>query len=60
MLPFKWARMKATTAAGTAEPFHCAVCGRELTEAELREVFGGGLLLCGYCRAEMESCGCGE
>lgn len=39
---------------------HCAICGRELTPADLREMAGGGLLLCGYCRAQEESCGCAD
>jgi len=42
------------------EVLHCAICGRTLTPADLREIFGGGLLLCGYCRAQEESCGCGD
>jgi hypothetical protein len=37
---------------------HCAICGRQLTPTDLRELQGGGLLLCGYCRAQEESCGC--
>jgi hypothetical protein len=51
------------TASPTPEvlaPVHCAICGRELTESDLREGLGGGLLLCSYCRAEAESCGCGD
>jgi len=42
------------------EELHCAICGRQLTPADLRELQGGGLLLCGYCRAREESCGCSD
>ncbi len=42
------------------EVLHCAICGRELTPEDLRQVQGGGLLLCGYCRAQEESCGCAD
>jgi|GEM_PF-4242763 len=40
------------------EVLHCAICGRQLTPTDLREILGGGLLLCGYCRAQEQSCGC--
>lgn len=42
------------------EVLHCAICGRELSPGDLREMQGGGLLLCAYCRAQEESCGCGD
>jgi len=47
-------------ASGSQEVLHCAICGKRLEEIDLREIFGGGLLLCGYCRAQEESCGCGD
>lgn len=40
------------------EELHCAICGRQLRSSDLREILGGGLLLCAYCRAQEESCGC--
>jgi hypothetical protein len=43
---------------GQAEELHCAICGRGLTDEDLKEILGGGLLLCGHCRAQEESCGC--
>lgn len=39
---------------------HCAICGRELSAADLQEGLGGGLLLCHWCRAAEESCGCAD
>lgn len=42
----------------TTEPVHCVICGRELTCHDLQAGLGGGLLLCVYCRAVEESCGC--
>lgn len=53
-------RWKENHSAMASEPVHCAICGRELSGAELREVLGGGLLLCAYCRAESEACCCGD
>ena len=52
--------MKDETVQPEAGGLHCAICGRELGAGDLRELAGGGLLLCGWCRAEQESCGCGD